>query len=154
MKRYALVIFVLFTAVTLLSTGAEVKQENKIKERIITQGEFAVLYCNAVSLEKPTEGWNPANASSTLSGKLDVAPEEGWRLDADLTEGVMVSLVQAVGINLVTAYPDRKVTVRKANAVFAKFETMFNKLHPEHKTVTDENATYVEPLGNPSKSSY
>ncbi len=151
---YAVIFFTVVAVFTFIA--AEVSEENKIKERIITQGEFAVLYCEAVGLQEPSSGWTPEGAVKALKGlkPVSIVPEKGWQTDKDLTEGEMVYLVQPLGINLVTAYPDKKVLYRRAVKVFIRFSEMFREIHPEHRNLNDENATYVQPLGNPSRSSF
>ncbi|UCF81003.1 MAG: hypothetical protein JSV08_00845 [Acidobacteriota bacterium] len=130
------------------SLAAEVDEPSKLEERIITEGEFAILYCIAIQAEEPRDGWTAEEAIAVLTS-FKVEHPEGWQPEADLIEGVMIELVHYAGIELVTPYPDRPVTVRRANAVFHKFHSFFNDFHPEHRTVTGEKATFIEYEGNP-----
>ncbi len=61
--------------------------------RSITQGEFAILYCQALGLKEPAQGWNVQTAAAALSS-FGYKPEGGWVLPASLTEGVMSRLVR------------------------------------------------------------
>jgi hypothetical protein len=145
-KKWLTLIMACGLAVPLLA--AEVDEPSKLQERIITEGEFAILYCIAIQAEEPEDGWSAEAAIAVLTS-LKVAHPEGWQPEADLVEGIMLELVHYAGIELVTPYPDRKVTVRRANAVFHKFRSFFNDFHPEHRTVTGEKATFIEYEGNP-----
>ncbi len=156
MKKIMIILVLTIALVASAIMAAEVSKENKVKEKIITQGEFAILYCEAVGLTEPANGWTADSAINALKGlkPVSIAPENGWQSGKDLLEGEMVYLVQPVGINLVTAYPAKKVLYRRAVKVFIKFKEMFLEIHPEHRNLNEENATYVQPLGNPSQSSF
>jgi hypothetical protein len=135
----------------LLATGfafARVSDEAKLDERIITEGEFAILYCTFIHAKEPKDGWTAEAAIAALHS-LKVYHPDGWRPSVDLVESVMVELIRFAGVEIVTAYPDRKVTVRRANAVFHTFRSRFFKLHPEYRTSTGEPATFIEYEGNP-----
>lgn len=94
--------------------------------KVITQGDFAVLYAKAIALKEPAEGYTPQTASEWLSSfKNPIAPVEGWVLDEALTEKVMVHLVKRVGVFISPSNPDALVTVAKANLVFVRYGKEF-----------------------------
>lgn len=148
MKKFALCFFVLFMALPVLVSAQTAGANKAESERIITQGEFAVLYCQHIRLTPPIDGWTPESGVAAMSDQ-GINPTEGWDAEADLIERVMIELVHFAGIELETAYPERPVTVRKANKVFFTFSEIFTKYHPEYKNLGGENATYIEYEGNP-----
>ncbi len=148
-KKWLTLIMICGLAVPLLA--AEVDEPSKLEERIITEGEFAILYCVAIQAEEPKDGWTAEEAIAVLTS-LKIIHPEGWQPEVDLVEGIMLELVHYIGIELVTPYPDRPVTVRRANAVFHKFRSIYNDFHPEHRTVTGEKATFIEYEGNPGSA--
>ena len=149
-KKWLTLIVICGLAAPLLAAEVDESSvdESSKGERIITEGEFAILYCVAIQVEEPAEGWKAEEAIAMLTS-LKIIHPEGWLPEIDLIEIVMIELVHYIGIKLVTPYPDRPVTVRRANAVFHKFRSIYNDFHPEHRTVTGEKATFIEYEGNP-----
>lgn len=61
--------------------------------RNITEGEFAILYCQALNLREPGQGWTVQSAAAALSS-LSHQPEGGWVLSRFLTESSMSRLLR------------------------------------------------------------
>jgi hypothetical protein len=61
--------------------------------RTMTEGEFAILYAQALKLHEPAQGWTIQTAAAALSG-LRHQPEKGWILSRLLSESVMAGLLQ------------------------------------------------------------
>jgi hypothetical protein len=61
--------------------------------RNITEGEFAILYCQALNLREPGQGWTVQSAAAALSS-LGHQPEGGWVLSRFLTESTMSRLLR------------------------------------------------------------
>jgi hypothetical protein len=61
--------------------------------RNITEGEFAILYCQALNLREPAQGWTVQSAAAALSS-LGHQPEGGWVLSRFLTESAMSRLLR------------------------------------------------------------
>jgi len=93
-------------------------------ERVMTQGEFAILMARSIVAKEPQEGYTTEEAVNFLTG-LGVMPKDGWNANADLTEGAMVELVRFIGVHLSTLDPNLLVTVAKANLVFRRYERRF-----------------------------
>jgi len=66
--------------------------------RNITQGEFAVLYCQALGLREPAQGWTIQSAAAALS-TLGHQPDGGWVLSGFLNEGAMSRLLKNSKLN-------------------------------------------------------
>jgi len=61
--------------------------------RNITEGEFAILYCESLNLREPIQGWTVQSAAAALS-TLGHQPEGGWVLSRFLSEAVMSRLLR------------------------------------------------------------
>jgi hypothetical protein len=61
--------------------------------RNITEGEFAILYCQALNLREPIQGWTVQTAAAALS-TLGHQPEGGWVLSRFLSEAAMSRLLR------------------------------------------------------------
>ncbi len=66
--------------------------------RDITQGEFAILYCQALGLREPAQGWSVQSAAAALSA-MGHQPTGGWVLSNYLTEGAMSRLLRNSKLN-------------------------------------------------------
>jgi hypothetical protein len=60
--------------------------------RNITEGEFAILYVQAMKLREPAPGWTAQNASAALTA-LGHQPAGGWSLSRFLTEKILSQLL-------------------------------------------------------------
>ena len=56
--------------------------------RNITEGEFTIIYCQALNLHEPAQGWTVQSAAAALSS-LGHQPDGGWILSRFLTESAM-----------------------------------------------------------------
>ncbi len=61
--------------------------------RNITEGEFAILYCQGLKLKEPSQGWTVQTAAAALSA-LGHQPEGGWVLSRFLSEAVCARLLR------------------------------------------------------------
>ncbi len=61
--------------------------------RNITEGEFAILYCQSLGLREPAQGWTVQSAAAALSS-LGHQPQGGWVLSRFLSEGVMSRMLR------------------------------------------------------------
>lgn len=61
--------------------------------RPISQGEFAILFCQALKLPEPLQGWTVQGAASALSASGH-QPEKGWNLSRSLSEATLANLLQ------------------------------------------------------------
>jgi hypothetical protein len=96
--------------------------------RVITQGEFAILYARAIQAKEPEDGFTPESAITFLKElPQPIVPTEGWKAEEPLTEGVLVGLVKRVGVFLSPSNPEALVTVAKANLVFRRYEKRFRE---------------------------
>lgn len=82
----------LFIATPLFAARTILYYENECC-RTITEGEFAILYSQALKLHEPAQGWTIQTAAAALSG-LRHQPEKGWILSRPLSESVMAGLLQ------------------------------------------------------------
>jgi len=82
----------LFIATPLFAARTILYYENECC-RTVTEGEFAILYAQALKLREPAQGWTIQTAAAALSG-LRHQPEKGWILSRFLSESVMAGLLQ------------------------------------------------------------
>ncbi len=61
--------------------------------RDITEGEFAILYCQGLKLQEPAQGWTIQTAAAALSS-LGHQPPHGWVLSRFLSEAVLAKLLE------------------------------------------------------------
>lgn len=61
--------------------------------RNITEGEFAILYCQGLKLREPAQGWTVQTAAAALTS-LGHQPAGGWVLSRFLSEAVMARLLR------------------------------------------------------------
>jgi len=61
--------------------------------RNITEGEFAILYSQALKLHEPAQGWTVQTAAAALSA-IGHQPDKGWVLSRFLSESVMSGLLR------------------------------------------------------------
>ncbi len=61
--------------------------------RNITQGEFAILFCQALGLREPAQGWTVQSAAAALTTSGH-QPKGGWGLSSVLTEADMSGLLR------------------------------------------------------------
>ncbi len=66
--------------------------------RNVTQGEFAILYCQSLGLREPAQGWTVQTAAAALSA-LGHQPDGGWVLSGFLNQGAMSRLVRKSKLN-------------------------------------------------------
>jgi hypothetical protein len=79
-------------------------------DKTIKQGEFAVLLAQALDVKRP-EKWTCKDAIDALSDKeVDIVPDDGWKMDEDLEEGVMVAIVRRSGLQISTVPSSRRTT--------------------------------------------
>lgn len=90
--------------------------------RTITEGEFALFFVRALSLEAPRGGWSEDLAVAALAHR-GYAPRQGWQPSRLLTEAVLREVVAGTrfatgpAVHLVTE-ASAPVTVARARAVF------------------------------------
>ncbi len=61
--------------------------------RNITEGEFSILYAQALKLREPAQGWTVQSAAAALSA-IGHQPDKGWILSRFLSESVMAGLLR------------------------------------------------------------
>jgi len=61
--------------------------------RNVTEGEFAIVYAQALKLHEPAQGWTVQSAAAALSA-IGHQPDKGWVLSRFVSEGVMAGLLR------------------------------------------------------------
>jgi hypothetical protein len=87
-----LILGVLLSAMPAFAARTILYYENECC-RNITEGEFAILYCQGLRLREPAQGWTVQTASAALSA-IGHQPEGGWVLSRFLTEAVCSRLLR------------------------------------------------------------
>ncbi len=153
LKRVA----VLVLSVLLLATAAFAADSPALEPgRVISQGEFAVLFARAIAMKEPAEGYTAESAVAWLNSLAQpVAPADGWKPNEPLTEKVLCEMMKKVGVFISPSNPDALVTVSKANIAFRRYDRQFKhyilyRLNIDNSTdatVLDEgDVTGVPPL--------
>lgn len=124
--------------------------------KVISQGEFAILFAKNIAMKEPAEGYTADSAIAWLSGLSNpVVPSEGWKAADPLTEKVMVELLRRVGVFISPSNPEALVTEAKANLAFRRYQRQFkhyilyrlNANNSTDATVLDEgDVTGVVPM--------
>jgi hypothetical protein len=120
-----------------LATPAAASIASAPQDRIILQGEFAVLLIQTLQLRAPYGGWSPMKATAALMTlqlrpelPIGLLPAGGWRLGAPLTEGELASVLSHFGLRVVSKESSRQLTTRETESVLGKLSSLFRTISP------------------------
>lgn len=120
-------------------------------DKVITQGEFAVLVAQALDVKR-TDTWTCQEAKDALTAKdVDIQPEDGWQVEKELEEGPMVEVIRRTGLQISTVQPKNDVTWSTAKIIVAQLSRMMVKTDGKFLRSRPKTFETGRPLASPTE---